>query len=480
MQLISHGAAETVTGSCHLLEITPHFKLLVDCGLFQGLNEALNYEPFGFDPAEIKLLLVTHAHLDHVGRIPLLVKQGFDGRIVTTRATWELMEIVLLDSAKLMEEDYRTAWRKAQRRGEEDRVPRPLYTQRDVHRVFETISVQFADYGKPVKLAEGLTATFRNASHILGSGTITLQVGDGPLARTLVFSGDLGNRFDPVLPPPDTVSQADALFIESTYGDRNHRNIRASIEEFCDTLTRTLKRGGNVVIPSFAIERTQEILCILRDLEQEKRLPPCAIFVDSPMATRATRVYDHYPQLLSRHCLEGRHGSRIFDLPNLLFTEDVTASRAINTIERGAIIIAGSGMCTGGRILHHLKHRLWNRDNSIIFVGYQAQGTLGRQLVEGARWVRIYHEDIRVQAQIVSINGFSAHADQRELLDWMRHFHRLQQVFLIHGEIDKMHVFRAAILKTLGKRAHIVKRGESIWLGNVNLSSHHTKHTHRR
>lgn len=479
MRLISHGAAETVTGSCHLLEIPPHFKLLVDCGMFQGLNEELNYQPFGFNPREIKLLLVTHAHLDHVGRIPLLVKQGFDGRIVTTRATWELMEIVLLDSAKLMEEDYRTQLRKARRRGEEDLVPKPLYTQRDVHHLFETISVQFAEYNKPVRLTEFLTATFRNASHILGSATISLHVGNGPDAKTLVFSGDLGNRNDPVLPPPDYAHEADALFIESTYGDRNHRPIKDSIEEFRDTITRTLKRGGNVIIPSFAIERTQEVLCILRDLERQHRLPPCAIFVDSPMATRATQVYDRYPQLLSRHCAghQGREG--IFDLPNLMFTEDTSASRAINTIERGAIIIAGSGMCNGGRILHHLKHRLWNQNNSVIFVGYQAQGTLGRKLVEGAQWVRIYNEDIRVKAEIVSINGFSAHADQREMLDWMKHFRRLEQIFLIHGEIDKMHVFRAAILKALGKCAHIVRRGESIWLGEVDTSIH-PKHRHKR
>ena len=475
MKLTSYGAAETVTGSCHLLEITPHFQVLIDCGLFQGHDEEKNLAKFEFDPSKVKLLLITHAHLDHVGRIPKLVQQGFHGRIVTTRATMDLTKIVLLDSAKLMEEDYKTRLRKAKRRGEEHKVTPPYYTKEDVEAVFD-LDIQYAKYDHPTKLTEFLTATYRNAGHILGSATITLEVHPEKAHHkgqktnphqhhTLVFSGDLGNKNDPVLPPPTYDGYANHLFIESTYGDRNHKNLEETVEEFKTLVTHTLKRHGNVIIPSFAIERTQEILCILKQMTLDQTLPPCQIFVDSPMATKATRVYDRYLHDLSPKCqsmAKQFHG--VFEFPSLTYTESSQASQKINAIEKGAIIIAGSGMCTGGRILHHFKHRLWNERNTVIFVGYQAQGTLGRKMIEGAKFVKIYGEEIIVKAKVASVNGFSAHADQSELIDWMHHFKHLGKIHLIHGEPDKQAIFQQAIQEQLNHTADIVKFAQPIKL----------------
>jgi len=459
----SFGAAETVTGSCHRLQLGDGTALLVDCGMFQGQDEARNREPFGFDPKAISAVLLTHAHLDHVGRLPRLVKEGFSGRIVATRATMELAEVVLMDSAHLMAEEYRTRYKKAQRRGEEESVPPPLYTMEDVSALYD-LPITYAEYGETIELGHGIKATFRNAGHILGSSSVTLEIEEAGRRVKVVFSGDLGNRNDMVIPPPEPVAEADALFIESTYGDRLHKGVKDTEAEFRRVVSETLKRGGSVVIPSFAIERTQEILCLLKRMFDAKALPRCKVFLDSPMAIRATRLYDLYHTSLSRMCqrMLRRDGS-LFAFSGLTFTQTPEESRAIND-ETGCIIIAGSGMCSGGRILHHLKHRLWNGANTVLFVGYQAVGTLGRRLVEGEKRVKIYHEEIVVRAQIHTVNGFSAHADRDELLAWMGRFSRLEKVYLVHGEPDKQALFVKSIAKELGKQAHIVKYGETITL----------------
>ncbi len=460
----SYGAAEVVTGSCHLLQIEKGPNIMVDCGMFQGVVEKRNFEPFDFDPADVDILLITHAHLDHVGRIPKLVKEGFSGRIVTLRSTMELAEVVLLDSAHLMEEEYRTRFKKAQRRGAEASVREPLYSVDDVKAVYD-LSIEYAEYDREVKLAEGVKATFRNAGHILDSATIQIDFVENGEAKRMVFSGDLGNRNDMVMHDPVFVKEADALYIESTYGDRNHKGIEESEDEFREIVVNTLLNGGNVLIPSFAIERTQEIMCILKRMYYEKELPECKIFIDSPMAIRATRLYDTYHRELSRCCNDflERDGS-VFEFPYIRYTLKPEESKKINEIESGSIIIAGSGMCTGGRILHHFKHRLWNERNALLFVGYQAEGTLGRRIVEGERHIHIYHEEVVVRASVHTINGFSAHADQNGLIEWMERFDRLEKIFLIHGEFEKQKVFREAIGKRLGKRAHIVAQEEKIYI----------------
>lgn len=458
----SYGAAEVVTGSCHLLQIENGPNIMVDCGMFQGIVENRNFEPFGFNPKDVDILLITHAHLDHVGRIPKLVKEGFSGRIITLRSTMDLAEVVLLDSAHLMEEEYRTRFRKARRRGAEASVREPLYSVDDVKSVYD-MTIEYVEYDEEIKLSKDITAIFRNAGHILDAATIQIDFKENGEAKRFVFSGDLGNHNDMVMHDPVFVKEADVLYIESTYGDRNHKGIKDSEDEFKEVIVNTLLNEGNVLIPSFAIERTQEIMCLLKQMYDKKELPECKIFIDSPMAIRATRLYDTYHEELSQCCNDflKRDGS-VFEFPYIHYTLKPEDSKKINEIESGCIIIAGSGMCTGGRILHHFKHRLWNEKNALLFVGYQAEGTLGRRIIDGERHIHIYHEEVVVRAKMHTINGFSAHADQNDLINWMEHFDRLGKVFLIHGEFEKQKVFKAAIDKRMGKKVHIVAPEEKI------------------
>jgi len=462
--ITSHGAAGVVTGSCHLLEIEGGARILIDCGMFQGPEENQNVGLFAFDPAKIDYLLVTHAHLDHVGRIPKLLKEGFNGIICTTEATRDLAEIILLDSAKIMREDYKTTYKKAQRRGKEDEVNLPLYDEDDLEEAFD-LTWKYPEYDKPLKLQEGLTVTYRNAGHILGSAFIEIAYMERGVEQTIVFSGDIGNNNDMVMPDLSSCPQANTLYVESTYGDRNHKGTEETISEFKRIVIKTLNDWGNVLIPSFAVERTQEILCILKEMHDRKELPECEVFLDSPMATRATEVYNNYPGLLSQKCQDYKErDGTVFDFEGLTFTPEAEASKAINDVERRAIIIAGSGMCTGGRILHHFKHRLWNRKNAVIFVGYQVVGTLGRQMVDGARYVKIYREEILVRASIHTVNGFSAHADQSAIVKWVSEMKDLNRVFLIHGEEDKQVILRSVLENVLEQKVHIVEPGEVIYL----------------
>ncbi|MDM5271689.1 MBL fold metallo-hydrolase [Sulfurovum sp. zt1-1] len=458
----SFGAAETVTGSCHLLQLQNGINILIDCGMFQGLVEEDNRNPFGFDPSEIDFLLITHGHLDHVGRIPKLIKEGFNGTIITTKPTLDLAEIVLMDSAKLQEESYKTAYKKAQRIGEEENVPKPLYMKDDIPLIFQLPKIH-ANYDQPFSLGHGINVTFKNAGHILGSAVIQITFEDDGVPKTVVFSGDLGNKYDLVLPAPDILDEADVLFIESTYGDRNHKGINETDEELGSVIKETINNDGNVLIPSFAIDRTQDILCMLKKMYDKGELPVCKIYLDSPMAIRATEIYKKYPEELSQCCNEllERDGT-IFDFPYLNYTLNVKESMMINEEESGCIIIAGAGMCNGGRILQHFKHRLWNEKNALVFVGYQAKGTLGRKIVDGERKINIYNEDIIIKAQVHTINGFSAHADQNELIEWMQNFKKLGKVFLIHGERDKQEIFQQEIKKRMNKKSHIVKYAEEI------------------
>jgi len=460
--LQSFGAAQTVTGSCHFLQLHNGMRLLIDCGMFQGCVEGHNLKPFEFNPRDVDFLLITHAHLDHVGRIPKLVKEGFNGTIVTHQATLDLAEIVLMDSAKLQEESYKTAYKKAQRMGKEKKVPKPLYDKDDVRLIYQLQSIK-ASYNQKIDLGHGVKVVFKNAGHILGSSVIELSFEEEGVEKRVVFSGDLGNHNDIVMPSPQTLSKANALFIESTYGNRNHKGIKGTNKEFAKIIKKTLHKNGNVLIPSFAIERTQEILCLLKQMYDSGELPVCQVFLDSPMAIRATQIYEKYHTELTQSCSDflERDGS-IFDFPYLHYTLDVHESMKINDEKERCIIIAGAGMCNGGRVWQHFKHRLWNKKNALVFVGYQVEGTLGRKIVDGAKIIQVYEEDIIVKAKVYTINGFSAHADQKELINWMKSFKQLDRIFIIHGEPKAQKHFRKEINKHLGKKAHIVQYGEKI------------------
>ncbi|MEA3498248.1 MAG: MBL fold metallo-hydrolase [Campylobacterota bacterium] len=461
----SFGAVGVVTGSTHLLTLDNGKKILIDCGMFQGENESKNIKSLEFDPSEVDWLIFTHAHLDHVGRAPILYKEGFRGKIVATRPTIELSRVVLLDSAHLAKEEYYTYYKKAQRKGEEDLIKPPLYTAQDVES-FLTLKKIYAIYSTPIVLQKDLIVTFYNAGHILGSSFVEICFKENGVDKVVVFSGDLGNKNDIVLPFPQNGKKADALYIESTYGDRNHKNMKKSIKEFKKAILKTLKNGGIVLIPSFAIERTQELLSIFKLMYKSGELPSsCKIFLDSPMAIRATNIYNKYANELSELCQNFlEEDGSVFDFPQLEFTQTQKESMKINKIQDNAIIIAGSGMCNGGRILQHFKHRLWNKKNAVLFVGYQAKGTLGRRIVDGTKWVKFYNEQIKIKANIHTINGFSAHADQSELIKWIKHFDRLGKIFLIHGEKDKQIIFKKAIKNKLGKKAHIIEKEDEIYV----------------
>lgn len=448
MRISFHGAAGDVTGSCHLLEVGKQ-RILIDCGLFQGskrLREE-NSEPFGFDPASVDVMLLTHAHLDHCGRIPLLVKQGFRGRILTTAATVELARLVVHDAAHLQEEE-------AQREG-----TAPLFDRNDAEQSLGRLQ-GVMDYGTPREVAPGVRATFGDAGHILGSAWIRLEVSEGAQTRTVVFSGDLGNPGNPLLRDPQKLSPTDTLVMESTYGDRNHRSRADTLAEFRLAVTGTLAGGGNVIIPTFALERAQDLLFYLRQFMQEGSVPNTTpVFLDSPMAISATEIFRRHPECFDPEVKQRLlAGDDPFALPKLKFTQTADASKAI-AAARGAIIMAGSGMATGGRVLHHLKNNLASAANRVILVGYAAAGTPARALAEGAKQINVYGEPVPVEATVSTIGGFSAHAGHDDLLAWAQ-TGQPRQVLLVHGEASAA----AVLARDLGKQglaAHVPQLGET-------------------
>ena len=459
----SYGATQEVTGSCHILEVDGR-KIMIDCGMFQGMEEEQNQGPFGFKASEIDCLLVTHAHLDHVGRIPKLVKEGFCGKIYATVATQELAYIILLDSAKIMNEDFATKYKKAARKAIEIKLLPPLYGPLDVQATFNMQWIN-PEYDEYFDIGEGVSVIYRNAGHILGAAFIEVSYMEDATSHTIVFSGDIGNNNNMVLSNLQECKKADVLYVETTYGDRNHKTFDETIAEFKEVVIKTLKANGNVLIPSFAIERTQELLYILREMYDSKELPKCKVFLDSPMAAKTTDVYCNYSELLNDGCQQNiKENGTVFDFDALAYTETPEASKEINEIDGGTIIIAGSGMCDGGRITKHFKQRIWEEKNAVIFVGYQAVGTLGREIVDGAEWINIYNEDIIVKASIHTINGFSAHADQEGILKWISKIKNLKKVFLIHGEKESQTHFKEVLKKELNIDAYIVAFKEKIEL----------------
>ena len=443
MRLSFHGADRGVTGSCHLLECAGK-RLLIDCGFYQGSRqiEEENARDFGFDAAGIDFLLLTHAHLDHCGRIPLLVRRGFRGEIIATAATRDLTRLVLLDAAHLQEEEARYLARLAERRGRDHDGATPLYSLIDTLNAFDRFG-RNASYGDSFDLAPGIRVTYFDAGHILGSASILVETVEAGAIKRVLFSGDIGNSGRPLLAEPQPPSGVDVAIMESTYGDWLHRPVAESVEEFYEALNESFHRGGNVIIPTFALERAQELLYWLREGIEHNKLPASLqVFLDSPMAISATEIFRRHAECCSPEAAASlRAGKDPFQLPGLHFTRDASESTALNKIRGGAVILAGSGMCTGGRVRHHLRHNIGRADASVIFVGFAALGTLAREIIDGARQVEIFGETLNVRARIHTINGFSAHADQAELLAWRARANPAR-IFLTHGEEQAMAALR--------------------------------------
>jgi metallo-beta-lactamase family protein len=444
MKLSFHGAAQGVTGSCHLLESGGR-RILVDCGLFQGSRELDedNGAPFGFDPASVDCVLLTHAHLDHCGRLPLLVRRGFRGDIIATEATFELARLVLLDAAHLQEEEARRRNRHTQLHTASE-PELPLYT---VVNAMDCIGHfgRAVPYRQPVEIGPGVFATFFNAGHILGSASILIETRQGEVQHSVLFSGDIGTgRL--LLRAPETPATAEAVVMETTYGDRQHKPLGTSLQELYEAISTTVARGGNVLIPTFALERAQEILFFLRQGVGESRLPPSLrVFLDSPMAISATEIFERHRDSFTPTVASLFNREDPFKVPGLQFTRETAESVAINSVTGGAVILAGAGMCTGGRIRHHLRHNLWRPQASVVFVGYAGAGTLGRQIIDGAKEVELFGETVPVRSQIHTINGFSAHADQNELFAWQNQIGGKRAIFLVHGEPPAMEAFAARL-----------------------------------
>lgn len=448
------GAAREVTGSCYLLTL-PQAKVLVDCGIIQGTGSSRdrNREPFGFDPQEIDLVFLTHAHLDHSGLLPRLVKEGFRGRIIATPATADLIGPMLLDSARIQENDAERMSRRSLRRGGE--AIEPLYTTEDAEHVLPL--VDRAAYGRDRDAGKGIRYRFLDAGHILGSGSLALWL---PGGKKIVFSGDIGKKGNPIINDPTLCTGADHVVMESTYGDRLHKTEADSAAELCEAVLTTFAKGGNVLIPAFAIGRTQDVLYLLNRLVREGKLPKVTVFIDSPLAEKATRIYLSHPDLFDEEAKRLIADGSIGDAITVRFTQSAEESMAINKIRSKAVIVAGSGMCEGGRIGHHLKHNLWRPECSVVFVGFQARGTTGRRIVDRAESVSIWGEEIAVRSRVWTIGGFSAHGDQKELLGWLSAFRNRPTVFVTHGEETAAFAFADLVRKEYGFTTHVPERGQ--------------------
>lgn len=456
MQITCHGAAGCVTGSCHLVE-TGAARFLIDCGMFQG-NKTLNrhnFEPFPFNPQELDFVIITHAHIDHCGLLPKLVKYGFQGIIYASPPTADLLPVMLADSAFIQEKDTEHENKRRVRKGEPPREP--LYTIRHADEV--TALIQAVTYNNTMQAAGDVTFRLRDAGHIIGSAIVELFIkhSNGKEIKT-VFSGDLGQDNVPIVEDPTDICHADYVFIESTYGDRIHVRARSRKDELYEHIQATYRKGGKLMIPAFALERTQELLYTLSELKNERKdFPPMNIYLDSPLAIKITEIFEKHPD----HYDEAARArtDNPFSFPGLTCTPSVEESQKVNAMQEPAIIIAGSGMCNAGRIRHHLKHGIWDAKNTVLFVGYQAPGTLGRFLLDGAEEIKMMGLILAVKAEIARIGSFSAHADQQGLLEWLSAFReKPRSVFLVHGEDETRATF-SAILKEKGFNAVLPGKG---------------------
>jgi len=453
MEIRFYGAAREVTGSCFELSGDGR-RILIDCGMNQGTSD--RSRAFPFDPPAIDAVFLTHAHIDHSGMIPRLVREGFRGKIITTAATADLCEIMLLDSAHIQEKDAEWMTRKNLRSGRGGAVE-PMYTAEDVENSLALFERKF--YGRTETLFPGLRYRFTDAGHILGSASLEILYRNGS-EKTIVFSGDIGKKGNPIVQDPEHRAKADFVVMESTYGNRRHKSLDESVAELAEAVRSTFSRGGNVLIPSFAVGRTQDILYTLNKLVRDGRLKPLDVYVDSPLAEEATKIYVAHPEYFDQ---EARQLFRRADGGSLKlhFTRSAEESQRINGIRSGAVIIAGSGMCEGGRIRHHLKHNLWRPECSVVFVGFQARGTLGRKIVDGEKTVHLLGETVAVKARIYTIGGFSAHGDQPELLEWLGLFLNRPEIFIVHGEENAALEFEKTVREKLGLVTHVPHRGDS-------------------
>lgn len=468
------GAIQQVTGSCYLIETFDKKNILLECGMQQGGDNDKENDnnhdnaprsAFAFNPEHIDAVVISHAHIDHSGMLPRLVAEGFRGPIYATVATCELMELMLLDAAHIQEKD--TEWENRWRARRGKKPIKPIYVSDDAARVLKLRKA--VDYETPTQVVPGVKVSFHDAGHIIGSAVVKLEFTEpNDSVRTLVFSGDLGSTCSPLMKAPTILKHADVLMLESTYGDRDHRCNEDTLDELVAILEQADKDGGNVMIPAFSVGRTQDILFHLGRFYQEGRLPQHTVYLDSPMAIRANDIYyrhrddfdEHHREMLIKHNIHTVHDW----LPILQLTPTPQESMAINQVKSGAIIVAGSGMCNGGRIIHHFKHNLWRTDCHIIFTGFQARGTNGRAIVDGAKTVRVFREDIMVGAQVHTLGGFSAHAGQSQLIEWAANFENRPELHLIHGELDKMQILQSEFKKRLDWDANIPELGDRIAL----------------
>lgn len=459
------GAAQNVTGSQYLVQ-SDKTSFLVDCGLYQERElTGRNWGPFLFTPERLEAVLLTHAHLDHCGLLPRLVREGFNQAIYCTSATSEITRIMLLDSGKIQEEDADFKRRRHEKENRKGPYPEvPLYTRDDAEAVYPLFSP--VKYGQTVPIGDGVEATFYDAGHVLGSSMVRLKIEQNGETRTILFSGDVGRRNKPILNDPTFFDEADYVIVESTYGDRQLESPQDAANQLAEVINSTVKRGGNIVIPSFALERSQELLYYLNQFLLEGRIPHLPVFVDSPMAVEVTGVFERHPELFDQEMRKLLHQQRSpFDFSGLELTGTVEESKAINQIKGSVIIIAGSGMCTGGRIKHHLVNNISREGNTILFVGYQAAGTLGRQIVNGAQRVRILGQYYPVKAKIAQINGFSAHADRDGLLRWLSSLRKPpRRVFITHGEPDASQHLAGLIRSRHGWETTVPSYQEQVFL----------------
>jgi len=455
------GAAGTVTGSCFLIT-AGETRFLLDCGMFQGSKELKerNYGSFIFSPAEIDFVLLSHAHIDHCGLIPKLYKHGFQGVVYATKATTELCSVVLPDSGHIQEMEVERKNRKLARKGEP--LLTPIYTAEDARECLKYFRSYL--YDEQFEPAQGIKVRFHDAGHILGSAIIEVIIEENGQSKKIVFSGDLGNVNQPIIEDPTIINEADVVIMESTYGNRYHLETENKPDVLARIVNKTLKKGGNLIIPSFAVERTQDLLYDLRMLRESGKIPMVDIYIDSPMAVEATKVFINNPECFDQETKDimGENSAHcIFEGQQVHYVLSAEESMALNKIKSGAIIISASGMADAGRIKHHLKHNLWRSESTVLFVGYQAEGTLGRRILDGEKKVRIHGEEVAVKADIEVIDGYSAHADQKGLVDWLRNFQKKPEVvFLVHGEGDALETLQRVISAECGMNVKIPGYGE--------------------